>query len=215
MGAELVEPELGRHREGGLGEASPFLLLAGDLSDAGREGQNPGRLRGDRVAGERFGTGEMLAGEVVLTTIPRNTCEKGFGFGGAGRVADSEECVAGGFERLLLPRVVVGPVECNGQLEQEGGALGVIGPECERILVLRRCDGKAVEHKRAIPGRTECASRSLDYLVVVATGSPDQLQRGAPVVREHLGVILRAAEPSIHSATARCFCARSARGIWP
>ncbi len=85
-------------------------------------------------------------------------------------------------------------MERNGQLEQEVGTLGVVGPERERVVVLRRCDGEAVERERAIAGLTECASRTLDQLVVVAPGGPDELECGAPVVREHLGVVLGSPE---------------------
>ena len=50
---------------------------------------------------------------------------------------------------------------------------------------------------------------------MLAPGRRDELERGEAVVREQLGMVLRAAEDSIQSAARACFAARSARGIWP
>ncbi len=68
--------------------------------------------------------------------------------------------------------IVVGPVQRNGQLEQQVGPLGVVRPERERILVLRCGDREAVEPERAIAGSTEGESSALDDLVVVYHRTP-------------------------------------------
>ena len=117
MGAELVEPELGRRRECGLGETSPFVLLACDLSDPSREGQDPRRRGRDRVAGESLRAREMLADEIVLTPLPEDAREERLRLGRALGVADRQQRVSGGFERILLPRLVVGPVKRDGTAE--------------------------------------------------------------------------------------------------
>ncbi len=85
-------------------------------------------------------------------------------------------------------------MERDGQLEQQFGPLGVVRPERERILVLRHGNGVAVERERAIARRAQRASRAIDDLVVVSAGGADELERRAPVVREHLGVVIRSAE---------------------
>lgn len=65
MSADLVEPELGRRCECSLGETSPFVLLACDLSDSSREREDPRRRGRDRVAGESLSAREMLPDEIV------------------------------------------------------------------------------------------------------------------------------------------------------
>ena len=106
----------------------------------------------------------MLADEIVLTPLPEDLREERLRLGCALRVAHRQQCVSRGLECILLARRVVGPVERDGKPKQKVGALGVIRPERERVVVLRRRDRVAVEARtlgrrpRARPG--ECAPRS-------------------------------------------------------
>ena len=121
MRAELVEPELGRHRECGLGETSPFLVLACDLADASREGQDTRRRGRDRVAGELLRAREMLADEIVLTPVPEDAREERLRLGCALRVADRQQCVSRGLERILLARRVVGRWSATASRNRRSG----------------------------------------------------------------------------------------------
>ena len=194
VSSKLVEPELGRHGEGRLGARTCLFGLARDRSDAGREGENPCRCDGNRVAGELLRPREMLLGGIVLAAIPEDAREERLRLGCALPVTDRQQCVARGLERLLLAGLVIRAVERDGSLEQDFGSLGVVRPERERVLVLRSGDDVAVERERAIASRSQRSSRALDQLVVATTGRPDELECGAPVVGEHLGVILGPAQ---------------------
>ena len=169
MRAELVEPELRRHRESGLGEASSFLRLSRDLSDSAREREDSCRRSRDRVAGESLRAREMLPDEIVLTPVPEDAREERFRLGCALRVADRQQCVSSGLECTLLARCVVGPVERDGKPKQKVGALGVIRPERERVVVLGRRDRVAVEGGRSVSGCAQGQASALHDLVVATT----------------------------------------------
>ncbi len=100
--------------------------------------------------------------------------------------------------------------------EQELGPLGVVRPERERVLVLRRRDRDSCSDANArSPAVAQGEARALDDLVVAATRRADELERRAPVVREHLGVVLGTAEAVDPLGDGPVLRARSARGIWP
>ena len=169
MSTELVEPELRRHRECGLGETSSFLVLACDLSDPSRERQDTCRRGRDRVAGESLRAREMLADEIVLAPLPEDLREERLGLGCALRVAHRQQCVSCGLECILLARRVVGPVERDGKPKQKVGALVVIRPERERVVVLGRRDRVAVEGGRSVSGCAQGQASALHDLVVATT----------------------------------------------
>ena len=86
-------------------------------------------------------------------------------------------------------------MERDGELEAQARTFDVVGPECNRVLVLRRCDGEAVEGEGAVSRRAESEPRPRRNLVVVSTRCAHELERRAPVIGEHLRVVLGASEP--------------------
>ena len=142
MSTELVEPELGRDRERGLCETAPFLGVVCDLADPAREGENSRRRDRDRVAGESLGVREMLEDAIVLAAIPEDAREVRLRLGCVLGVARGEQGVTRSFERVLLPRLVVGLVQRNGtskqQLRAVPGRLPARAPARRRTARLRR-----------------------------------------------------------------------------
>jgi len=136
----------------------------------------------------------MLPDEFVLTPLPGNLREERLRLGCAVHVAHSQQCVSSDLKSTLLARFVIGAVERDGKPKQKVGALGVIRPERECVVVLGRRDRVAVEGGRSVSGGAQRQAGALDDLVVAATRCTDELERRAPVVREHLGVVIRTAE---------------------
>ena len=105
------------------------------------------------------------------TPLPEDAREERLRLGCALRVADRQQCVSCDLERFLPSRLVVGPVERDGQLEQEVGPLGVVRPERERVLVLRRRDREAVE--RRTRDRRPRGGRSRVRSTISSSSPPD------------------------------------------
>ena len=105
----------------------------------------------------------------MLTPLPEDAREERLRLGCALRVADRQQCVSCGLECILLARRVVGPVERDGKPKQKVGALGVIRPERERVVVLRRRDRVAVEGGRSVAGCAQGQASALHDLVVATT----------------------------------------------
>ena len=152
VGAQLVEAELGRHRERRFGAHPSLLLLSHDLANPPGEGEYSCRRGRDRLARELFRPSEMPTDRLVLTSVPEHAREVGLGLGRALGVADGEKGIACLLEGGQLTRFVVCPVQRERSPEQQLGALRiVVGPKVERIVVLRGGDREAVEGQRTIP----------------------------------------------------------------
>ena len=147
-----------------------------------------------RASCELLGPREVLADDRVVPAIPEGAREERLHLGGAVGVARGQQRISCLGEHVELAFPVVCPVHCAGPAEQEVGPLVVVGPQLERLLVLRGGDGEAVQGERAVPRVAQREPRALGEVVVLTTGSPHELERRAPVVREHLRVILGTAE---------------------
>ena len=160
---------------------------------------------------------DARADRLLLTPVPEHAREVGLGLGRPLGVADGEKGIARLLEGGLLTRFVVCPVERERSPEQQLGALRiVVGPKGERIVVLGGGDREAVEGERAISRGSQRSRVRSAMLVVVPTRRADELERRAPVVREHLRVVLRRDRGRRSTPRRRdAVCARSARGIWP
>jgi hypothetical protein len=78
--------------------------------------------------------------------------------------------------------------------EQRRQVLVVAGPQLERLLVLCRRNREAVERKCAVACIAEGEPRPGLELHILTAGGTNELEGCAPVMREHLGVVLRASE---------------------
>jgi hypothetical protein len=58
------------------------------------------------------------------------------------------------------------------------------------MRVEARGGGEGIESERAVTGLAGDGTRPLDERIVLAAGSPSQLERRQVVVSEHLGVVL-------------------------
>ena len=144
MGGQLVECEAFRHREGGFAQAFSVFVIAGDLSSARGYREHTRRGGGDRGARELLRSSDSVARELTLTSVPRDQCQQRLQLGCPVRPADLEKRVAGRLQRLLSP-AVVGLIEGTCTAEEQVGPFGVVlGPESERILVLRPRNREAV-----------------------------------------------------------------------
>ena len=195
VGAQLVEAEVGRHGEGRFGSHPALFLLPRDLANSSGECEYSCRRGRDRLARELLRPSEVLADRLLLTPVPEHACEVGLGLGRPLGVADGEKGIACLLEGGQLTRFVVCPVQRERSPEQQLGAFRiVVGPEGERIVELRGGDREAVEGQRAIPCGSECQPRAFGDVVVVPTRRAYELERRAPVVGEHLGVVGLATE---------------------
>ena len=155
-------PSSRRHRERGLGEASPFVASRPRSLGCGprRRGRVPPRPRPSRrrePPRARDAPGRGRARPRSQKTRARNDSASDARSvsptaSNASRAASSASCWrarrrTGGARRQARNR--------------RSRALGVVRPERERVLVLRRCDRVAVEGERAVSGRArgaaECA----------------------------------------------------------
>ena len=103
--------------------------------------------------------------------------------------------VARCLERRLAPFLVVRLVERTCLLEQELGPLARRPARARaRPRTARRRPEKLLSANARSPAVAQREARALGELVVVAARSADELERRAPVVREHLRVVLGSAE---------------------
>ena len=99
---------------------------------------------------------------------------------------------------------------------EESGRSASSGQRASASSYCAAATAKLLSADARSPAARSAQARTLDDLVVVAPGGSDELECRAPVVREHLGVILRASEAvdPLRDALGASR-ARSARGIWP
>ena len=172
-----------------------------------------GRRGRDRVAGEILRAREMLEDGVVLTSLPEDAREERLRLGCALRVADRQQRVSRGLERLLLPCDVVGPDGARRQAGTAGraarrlcGQSASASSYCAAATAkLLRANARSPAARRASRVRSTSSSSSLPD---ARTSSSAERQWYASISAWSSG----RPRPSIHSATPRCLCARSARG---
>ena len=131
---------------------------------------------------------------ILLPLKPEHLCHEGLGLRGTLTITGLDErvaCLLESVERALVSRD--GERLRSGE-EELRALFVVVRPEGESVLVLRCRRRKAVQPVRSIAGGAHCEPRSCDELVVASTRCADELERGAPVVREHLGMVLGPAE---------------------
>ena len=175
--------------------SSASLVLSREHLKAGREAEDTRFRRGCGASrDERTRRGDPCVGIVAASLVPGSDRKEGLALGSRLDVSGLENRVSSFLERRPTALVSRDVKRSRASKEQVGSLGIVLGPQLERFVVVALGRRKRVEGERAVAGFSEREPCTVCELGAVSAGGPSELEGRAPVMSQHLGVVIGSAE---------------------